>query len=59
MLQRNECPYCGSTMKSIKESGFVGCEHCYTHIDPLILAARDLFENKAFRGKPPKRRSHE
>ena len=55
-MKNEECPYCKSTMKSIRESGFVGCEHCYQSISSLIHASRSLFDGKSFSGKPPKRR---
>lgn len=59
MTERDTCPYCGSTFKSIKESGLVGCEHCYYEIEQLSQAARSLFDGGTFSGRPPKRRDYE
>lgn len=56
MAEKDVCRYCGSTYKSIKESGLVGCEHCYYEIEQLSQAARSLFDGSTFSGRPPKRR---
>lgn len=58
MTEKDVCQYCGSTYKSIKENGLVGCEHCYYEIEQLSQAARSLFDGRTFSGRPPKRRGY-
>lgn len=56
---KTTCPYCGTTLKEIRESGFVGCEHCYTQIDEVRKIAIDLFDGKLYTGRAPIGRDHE
>ncbi len=58
-MEQKACPYCSSTLKSIKESGFVGCEHCYREIKELKEIVRQLFDGKSFSGRKPARRRNE
>ncbi len=58
-MEQKACPYCSSTLKSIKESGFVGCEHCYREIKELEEIVRQLFDGKSFSGRKPARRRNE
>ncbi len=44
-------------MKNIRESGFVGCEHCYFEIEQLNQIAKNLFNGKSFSGRKPYRRN--
>lgn len=32
-----KCPYCGRTFGDFIETGLVGCEHCYSELNDLLL----------------------
>lgn len=36
------CPYCGTTERELKDSGFLGCQHCY---DFFAGEVEYVFEN--------------
>lgn len=56
-MDKKDCTYCGTSMKNIRESGFVGCEHCYFEIEQLNQIAKNLFNGKSFSGRKPYRRN--
>lgn len=58
-MENKTCPFCGSDLKTIKQSGFVGCENCYHQIDGLQSLVRELFAGKSFSGRKPNRRGNE
>lgn len=47
----NKCPNCNTTYREILQTGFVGCEECYKHIDELAKAVKELYNGKKYRGK--------
>ena len=42
----NKCPNCNTTYREILQTGFVGCEECYKHIDELAKAVKELYDGK-------------
>ena len=49
----NKCPYCNTTYEEIKQTGFVGCSHCYSEIIGLKEAIKSMHKNKKHKGRKP------
>ena len=50
----NKCPYCNTTFNEVLQTGFVGCSHCYTEIQPLKEKIVKMHEGKKYKGKTGK-----
>ena len=51
----NKCPYCNTSYNEILQTGFVGCSRCYSEIEPLKEAVKNMHKNKTYKGRKPKR----
>ena len=48
---KDQCAYCKTTYKEIRESGFVGCDKCYHEIEPLRNAIENMYGGKKHKGR--------
>ena len=46
-----KCPYCDTTEEEILQTGFVGCQHCYSEIDGLQEILKGIYGDKKHNGK--------
>ncbi len=47
----NKCPYCDTSYNEILQTGFVGCQRCYSEIDSLKEAIKQMYGDKKHKGK--------
>lgn len=45
------CENCGTSYSEIVESGFVGCEKCYSNITNLQVAIDKMYDGRKHRGR--------
>lgn len=52
--QPGSCPFCGTDAQSIRNSGKVGCAHCYDNFSAILTPyIRQIHGNGTHRGKLP------
>lgn len=51
----DKCSYCKTKYKEIMQTGFVGCENCYSEIEELKRTIASLYNGKKHKGKTPRR----
>ena len=47
----SKCPYCNTSYNEILQTGFVGCDKCYSEIAELKEAVKKMYGNKTHKGK--------
>ena len=47
----NKCPYCDTSYNEILQTGFVGCQRCYSEVDSLKEAIKQMYGDKKHKGK--------
>ena len=47
----SKCPYCNTSYNEILQTGFVGCDKCYSEISELKEAVKKMYGNKTHKGK--------
>lgn len=56
---KDRCLYCGTTYDEIVENGFVGCDKCYSEIEPLKKAIDSMYKGKRHKGRGVRRKNGE
>ncbi len=53
-VERNACPYCGTTAEEIKKRNLVGCAKCYDTMETTLYPIVTAFQGEeAHKGKKP------